>query len=819
MALPIAIAGSPGLQIPYSSWSGTSSRALSGTGLPGTGGSSISGYAWTLLSAPAGSSAALTSASTATPVLTGIDRAGIYVVILVVTDNLSNTSSNDPQACPKSALVAIEALDEFARAKVPRPDVTNVREFGATGNGVTDDTAAIQAAIDAASAVGGSRAVFFPTGIYQVTAGVLLATTTIAFIGEAGPSHTLSSDVFGSAQYALPNLLIPSVLLRTASTEGTILTVLSPDPVLIRIDHLGFLCTATGEHETKGLYLHAVGHLTRCSVRDTWVANCLTGFELTSVEDSVFTGINVSGCKVGVHCGADTNSNDFYGFDAKGCDTQVLLDNCAQNRFWGATIQGHVSYGVRVVGGGHHLINGCWFESTASGSENIDIAIQRGFGDPLVITIDGLNPNRFVLSAPFPRLVENVAIRFLPANAKPLPGLSELHTYRAVEVLDHTSFRVWDPNPPPGVSPGLVDLTSCVSSLDPCQWYLLGDQGEKCVVQDCHNVGHNGAGGKIVVSGDFNIIRAGETFASLAITRAARYNDVQTTAPGRVTDAGSQNIIRSLTADGPQLRVGNNSGLTVISPNKGYVAVQNSAGYRFGLQVNDANYAYLARIQNDSPPEILGVQYAASDLAANPAWWGVGHSSLAEFRVDAARGFTHPTTGLNVGNGVIDFLGRPRARPGGASSHFGFPLVLATGYPNLATTGTGEETLASFSIPASAFAKMGDRVVIEPLWRIGTNATRTTQARVKFAGNRVATYSAVAEGYSCLGKITIVKSGTNAQRIDSYLYRDGALASTDLAQSFTETETAEIVVTITGQSQSAGLITLESIVITYYRGG
>lgn len=808
MALPIAIAGSPGLQIPYSSWSGTSSRALSGTGLPGTGGSSISGYAWTILSAPAGSSAALTSASTATPVLTGIDRAGIYVVILVVTDNLSNTSSNDPQACPKSALVAIEALDEFARAKVPRPDVTNVREFGATGNGVTDDTAAIQAAIDAASAVGGSRAVFFPTGIYQVTAGVLLATTTIAFIGEAGPSHTLSSDVFGSAQYALPNLLIPSVLLRTASTEGTILTVLSPDPVLIRIDHLGFLCTATGEHETKGLYLHAVGHLTRCSVRDTWVANCLTGFELTSVEDSVFTGINVSGCKVGVHCGADTNSNDFYGFDAKGCDTQVLLDNCAQNRFWGATIQGHVSYGVRVVGGGHHLINGCWFESTASGSENIDIAIQRGFGDPLVITIDPLDSNRFTLSAPFPRLVEGVAIRFL-VDSTPLPvGLSEITTFYAFDVVDHTSFEVKDSDGDPvplGANP------------EGASWFLLGQEGSKCVVQDCHNVGHNGAGGKIVVSGDFNIIRAGETFASLAITRAARYNDVQTTAPGRVTDAGSQNIIRSLTADGPQLRVDPNTGLTLISPNSGYLAVQNGAGYRFGLQVNDANYAYLARIQNSSP-EISPIQYAASDLAANPAWWGVGHSSLAEFRVDAARGFTHPTTGLNVGNGVIDFLGRPRARPGGASSHFGFPLVLATAYPNTQTTGTTEETLYTFTIPANSLATNGDRIVIEPSWRT-LPGTGFRIARVRIAGTEVINYGATATGWTIHGSVVIVRSATDSQRVDAMLYRDAVVGTTSFGQSLTKDENAGIVVTLTGQTAAAGLIALESVLITYFSAG
>jgi parallel beta-helix repeat protein len=46
----------------------------------------------------------------------------------------------------------------------------NVRDYGATGNGITDDTAAIQAAIDAAYAAGGGQ-VYMPTGQYRVSGG------------------------------------------------------------------------------------------------------------------------------------------------------------------------------------------------------------------------------------------------------------------------------------------------------------------------------------------------------------------------------------------------------------------------------------------------------------------------------------------------------------------------------------------------------------------------------------------------------------------------------------------------------------------------
>lgn len=44
-------------------------------------------------------------------------------------------------------------------------DVVNVRDFGAVGDGVTDDTAAIQAALNA----GGGRTVWFPSGTYLVS--------------------------------------------------------------------------------------------------------------------------------------------------------------------------------------------------------------------------------------------------------------------------------------------------------------------------------------------------------------------------------------------------------------------------------------------------------------------------------------------------------------------------------------------------------------------------------------------------------------------------------------------------------------------------
>jgi hypothetical protein len=67
----------------------------------------------------------------------------------------------------------------------------SVRWFGATGNGSTDDTAAIQKAINAVStAEGGS--LYLPTGTYNISAALSITTSNITLFGD-GPNSTLIS--------------------------------------------------------------------------------------------------------------------------------------------------------------------------------------------------------------------------------------------------------------------------------------------------------------------------------------------------------------------------------------------------------------------------------------------------------------------------------------------------------------------------------------------------------------------------------------------------------------------------------------------------
>ena len=60
----------------------------------------------------------------------------------------------------------------------------SVKDFGAVGNGTTDDTSAIQAAINSISAAQGGYQIYFPPGIYKTTAALIIGARRIIFRGS-----------------------------------------------------------------------------------------------------------------------------------------------------------------------------------------------------------------------------------------------------------------------------------------------------------------------------------------------------------------------------------------------------------------------------------------------------------------------------------------------------------------------------------------------------------------------------------------------------------------------------------------------------------
>lgn len=129
-----------------------------------------------------------------TTLITSQIAADIAAAAALGATNDTATASfvNNPASATRSALAAI----------LPFVDARN---FGAEGDGTTDDTAAIQAAIDSLSTTGGT--VFLPRGTYKVTdagssTAISLTTTNVVIRGAGEGSTTVqlsgtAAHVFG----------------------------------------------------------------------------------------------------------------------------------------------------------------------------------------------------------------------------------------------------------------------------------------------------------------------------------------------------------------------------------------------------------------------------------------------------------------------------------------------------------------------------------------------------------------------------------------------------------------------------------------------
>ena len=184
----------------------------------------------------------------------------------------------------------------------------SVKDFGAVGDGVTDDTAAIQAAITAA------RQVYFPTGTYKLTAVVRLKRDRILF-GDGGSSGIVQhSDV--------------SAFEMNETTDGALVRS-------IHIRDMGIAKnTLTATSGISGIKLTGtVNNVWGCKIQNVTVSNFHDG---VNIARPILTEID--------NCASVNNAR--HGFEITGSGTSTILKNtfARLNGGSGYSITGLFSY-------------------------------------------------------------------------------------------------------------------------------------------------------------------------------------------------------------------------------------------------------------------------------------------------------------------------------------------------------------------------------------------------------------------------------------------------------------------------------------------
>jgi hypothetical protein len=242
----------------------------------------------------------------------------------------------------------------------------SVTSYGAVGDGTTNDTAAVQAAIDAVPSTGG--VVWFPAGTYKLVTSALTLKSNLTLLGAGKLASIIkqtTTTVSALAGVDVTNLTIRDLQLQgptTGSGNGLILTRSgNPNVRYVRLDNVyvrlfgndgiqisncivssfdQVVCENNGRH---GFYLYGVvagAAGTSVSMNACYAnTNTTTGFNLYNM---VYTSLN--GCA------------------SEGHPTNFLLDTCQGVALTGcgSEVMASSGTGFKVTGGFGNTLISCW---------------------------------------------------------------------------------------------------------------------------------------------------------------------------------------------------------------------------------------------------------------------------------------------------------------------------------------------------------------------------------------------------------------------------------------------------------------------------
>lgn len=240
-------------------------------------------------------------------------------------------------------------------------NVFDVRLYGATGNGVTDDTAAIQAAIDAAKAAGGGT-VYMPLGTYPIS-------TTLDMTGTA------YVNLIGDGMLA--SKIKPTFVTNIPAIEGGSAWTGSQSRGWSTIRDIGIDTGLTTYTFGKGIYWQSANP--KLIIDHVYIKGLKYGIYTTSDWGSHYRDSYISYCEYGIYLGRQPNCVKIDSVYCQRCETGIYASEPYQLTIQNCQIERKTVYSIRIVGGGPVKIDGGYLEADLGGDYCIAATAKSGY--------------------------------------------------------------------------------------------------------------------------------------------------------------------------------------------------------------------------------------------------------------------------------------------------------------------------------------------------------------------------------------------------------------------------------------------------------
>lgn len=251
---------------------------------------------------------------------------------------------------------------------------------GADATGVSDSTAAIQAALDAHP----RQTLILPPGVYKYSRLTITKGQTLR-----GASRSTSRDRYstrGSAGWSV-DANFGGTVLRSTAADGTTITILDTEVNEGGLVDLTIIGPGTGTAigvEAGSLTMSIVN----LQMRNVMIGNFYIGMRTQNLNEAVFDGVIIRGCDLGLHLSEATNQNEFRLLDIQLCTNAMVISATSYaNAFYSPICQSNIGVAVEIRGSKNAFYNP-YFENNAMAIDLVPGAMGNKIDAPFLNSTD-----------------------------------------------------------------------------------------------------------------------------------------------------------------------------------------------------------------------------------------------------------------------------------------------------------------------------------------------------------------------------------------------------------------------------------------------